>query len=638
MWAILAQFVFGCNVLLFRCVEMSVCLYSSNMSRSFQFVLQCLFAILLLPVSQAADFVMPAEENPPFRRDLLPIDEDSMIALSKDLSLLSQEISLEDAKGRRAAAQTLALALALDPANSDARSNLNAIAESKELPTPQPDLVIGAKARVWQSHAWLSTPEAGADGLLLADMVGDAAAALDPEHPVALALAKNPERGKWDEIVAPLTAFEEKAVVENTSDETPPLEDPDTDTTEEGMAEKSDPMAFLEKASLTTVVRVKEENVWVPKALPMVMSATHAEPANEEVARSPFQLEILGEGSSQGAIDQYVTAPVQKALEEHHGKLPTGSKVTILADAAHSYSVSGNGDSLTGPAFVLASAAISGREPGGLVIARFDGKQGLAAPEFFWRMLSELPMEKGTRLVVPKSSADYLLAVLAMENPDFFLQYEVLVASNLEELIEFSAAKPNEKNAAIYEKFAEIKKKAVGNPTGAYLANRFVRQKLDEIVAEAPHHFSAKALALQGAGERPRWLPEKVLAAEIWRIIEPVGLIATMEPLSAVSGTITRLEEFSEEARAKLSKLDRYAELRDRDLVTEGASLAVAVKSLSRAMRSSRSDDLSKRTIAIRSAHKAVLDANKKLLPKLSQLSGDPLPGELQDRVKERQR
>ncbi len=87
------------------------------------------------------------------------------------------------------------------------------------------------------------------------------------------------------------------------------------------------------------------------------------------------------------------------------------------------------------------------------------------------------------------------------------------------------------------------------------------------------------------------------------------------------------LETLYESMRADVDNLERYADSRDKDLVSEGRDLTTTVRTLARALRS-RADELGQRYQAITAAHAAMVAANNALLVKLSPLSGDPLPEE----------
>ena len=91
------------------------------------------FALLAFVAVVRAEFVPPAEGPVPFRRDKLPVDVDTMTALSRQVTVLAEAEAGETAEQRRAVAQMAALALALDPSNRQAR-DLVAAAEKGEKP------------------------------------------------------------------------------------------------------------------------------------------------------------------------------------------------------------------------------------------------------------------------------------------------------------------------------------------------------------------------------------------------------------------------------------------------------------------------------------------------------------------------
>ncbi len=582
------------------------------------FPLHCLrnglAAIVLTASAIAAPFVAPTEENPPFRRDLLPIDADSMAALSRDFDVLATSISLETPAARRSVAQALALALALDPGNTSARENLTTVSSGKPPAAPDTERLTLARSRVWQFFAWLSTPEAGAHGKLLADLMGDAACVLDTGNPLATTLGQSPEAGKWEGWVAPLSEFHEvkKAVVmKNTH--TDPFADIPPDIPKAG-----NPKILLEKAKLTTVLYDfdKASGLWILR--PTVISL-NASPENED---GTFQVKIPG---ASGNKNNNVTQ-ILEALEKHNGMLPKAGSVEILTGMSGRSSYRRSHSTITGPGFLLANAALTGQEPEATVLVSLDEKHQPILPEYFWKHLSELRKGNGGRLVLPNGAEEYLTALLTLEEPEFFLKYEVLIASSPAEFIELCAKKPSEKHAAIFAKFAEIKAKADGGSTGTYLANRFVRQRLEEISAEAPYHLSSRLLAIQGAGERPRALTRKVLAAEIWNAVDPIRELVVFDNRMADLSSIARMDLLYEKARTGVDNLDRYTDIRDRDLLEQGKALAATVRTFSRSLRSRSNDDAYKRYETIQAAHLALATANVALRKTLSELTGEALP------------
>ena len=591
-----------------------------NMTHLFRNLLSGLIFLALASAASAAPFVAPAEENPPFRRDLLPVDVDSMTRLSGDLTLLVRGNPLSSPAERRAAAQALALALALEPANAGARDMISQLVEAKALPAAKEDQLIYAKARLWQAHAWLDTPESGADGNLLGDLLGDAISVLNPTDPAAIILQKSPEKGKWDEWVAPLSAFESNPAPNNA---TPPPKKttpaPPAETTPVVPA-NAQPLVRLKAAKVSSVFSVfdKATRTWNLRPVSVEMKAS---PTGSGV----FAVEVASALSVQDAVTNSISQPIINAVSAYHSGLPADGLISITTNGGGRYSFSQNQTDMTGPGFILANSAITGSEPDATVIANLGANHALVAPKYFWRLISALADGNGGKLVVPAGTKDYFTAMLTLEKPEFFLKYEVLVASTPKEFMELCAKVPAEKNAAAFEKFQEIKAKSEGASLGTYLANRFVRQRLQEIVDAAPYHLSAKLLAMQGAAERPRVLPKKILAAEIWRAVTPIEplLDPTLQLEDVESGKI--IDAIYESTRADVDHLERYADLRDRDLVTEGRDLASTVRSLGRALRS-RTDDLGGRYQEVAAAHAAMVTANKALTAKLSQLSGDPLP------------
>ena len=572
----------------------------------------------------AAPFVAPFEENPPFRRDLLPIDTDSMTKLSGDLALLVRGIPLESAAERRAAAQSLALALALDPANSGARDTISHLGAGKDLPAAKPEQLIYSKARLWQAHAWLDTPESGADGKLLGNMLGDTVSVLDPTDPAAIALRKSPEQGKWDEWVAPLADFEENPVVKNGTEEsgTDPMEDAipgDPAVVEQA---PSEPAVRLQAGGVSSVFFVYDKTTrsWSLRPVTVEMKAS-------PVGSGTFKVKVASEPLVRVPITNSVSQPILKAVEAYHSGLPEDGLVSITINGGGRYPFSRNQTNMTGPGFILANSAITGVEPDATVIAALDQTNALVAPQFFWRLVSALADGNGGRLVVPAGTEEYFTAMLTMEKPEFFFKYEVLVASTPKEFMELCAKTPSEERAAAFAKFQEIKRKAEGGSLGTYLANRFVRQRLQEIVDAAPYHLSARLLALQGAGERPQLLARKVLAAEVWRAVAPIESLLALDFPIENAESVKFLETLYDSMRADVDNLERYADSRDKDLVSEGRDLTTTIRTLARALRG-RADDLGQRYQAITATHAAMVAANNALLVKLSQLSGDPLPEE----------
>lgn len=574
----------------------------------------------------ASNFVPPSEAMPPFRRDRLPIHTDAIISLSQMMTLLSQGVSMNEAPQRRAVAQALALALALDPANPNARDILSSIAESKR-PSDLDYKKLGhAKTQIWILNDWLSTAEAGHDGNLLANLLGDTAAAIDPEHPSSKKWINAGERGKWDGWVAPLASFQEhKAIIP------PPIANNEANKPD-GTPDKK---LFSElKSSSGTIGAVLYEYQAKPEShvLGPVNVSMQANPLSDaeedDVGGQKFNIRVNCHKSVSLEAFQKVSTPIIKALAKVHDvNASTLPKVEIVIGTgkAESYSIQHNGDDMTGPGFILANAALTGIAPDATFIANLDSDgEKLKVPIFFWKKLNTLIEGEGGRLVVPAAAEEYLTALFAMEKPEFFMKYEVLLASSPKEAIRLCAKKPDAELAATLAKFKEIKDKSTSAVLGSYLANAFVRRRLEEVSQTAPYHLSAKLLSMQGAGTRPRFIDKKILAALIIEAIDPVDKFSKMNIWDLDQKKVEAIDEAENEARKQLASIERYAVIRDRELI-KGAEDAIAnLRSMIRIIRDKRTL-LEKGNEVSRAYHK-FQGANGKMRLNLALLTGDPLP------------
>ncbi|MEP2776945.1 MAG: hypothetical protein ABJQ29_12180 [Luteolibacter sp.] len=586
-----------------------------------------ILSVFLILQAPAASFVAPEEGGCSLRIDRIPLDTDTMSDLSDGLATISQApVDGLPARHRRSSAQALALALALDPANDTARNALSAFTHDKPLAMPTPEKLIQAKALAWQLHGWLSTPEAGEDGRQLAGLIGDSLRFLDPEHPSAVALKNSPETGNWSGWVADLDSF--KSTRNNDTPEKPAKSDFDPfDGMEENTPKKEDEKPAsggaqiqLTEAAIKTYLYEKAEGSEKYSMQPVNVSMK-ARKTNE--GEEGFFVEIEA-NEEHDKIRDLVAKPIYEALKASLENKPAPGRIRLTA-GNKSYRYRSNTDNLTGPGFVLASAAMSGNAPVGTVIARLSDDGKLQAPIEFWNILRSMTEGKETgRLIIPASAEKYMTGLLTMEQKSFFLRYEVLLASSPAEMIALSSSKPSEKHAAAFAKFAEIRQKSEGISTGVYVANRFVLQRLEELSAEAPYHLSAKLLAMQGAGKRPRALTREILAAELLRVIEPVYPFTQYNMPDVKKETRSRMDDISKECRDAIDNLERITDIRDRDLLEAGRNMTTALRALSREL--GKSGDYWNRSNDIEKAKKELVSLNTALRTGLSKISGVPLP------------
>jgi hypothetical protein len=348
--------------------------------------------------------------------------------------------------------------------------------------------------------------------------------------------------------------------------------------------------------------------------------------------RSGLRIDIPCPEGSEHKVRENVTMPILDVLGELYGsRLPDG-KVCIITGSTGTYSFSRNGYDVTGPGLILANAAAAGTgiAPDATIIARLDADAKIALPDYFWRKVEALADGAGGRLIVPAAAEEYFTALLALEKPEFLFKYEVLIASSPAEAIALCAKLPDESHAAVFAKFKEIKDKSVTDPLGSYLANHFVRQRFAEITEAAPYHLSAKLLAVQGAGERPRVLASKILAAAVFEAIDGIQQYTDLNIYELNVGSAKSMEDTYGSVRAQLDGLDRFTDIRDRDLLSRGKGVAAALRSMYRVIGGR--GEMWEKHEEVAAAQKALTSANRELRAELSKLTGDLLPEDAEAR------
>jgi hypothetical protein len=562
----------------------------------------------------SGQFAAPNEGPVAFRRDRIPLDADAMAGLSRQLETLAHGLSAETPEDRRGAAQMLALALALDPSNIKARQLIEGYQNGTHTPNAAADQIERSRARLWQLIAWLETPEAGEQGQALAACLRDVIIISDPKHPKTAAIRTAGEQGKWAGWVPDLAAFKENRTVPDETfvadSNTPskPLETPEpVPSTTTGAAIQ------LTEAKVTTLLWKKSGNgdtaEWFLAPLPLLMSASISTPpppasnpdtgGNENnhaghAQPAPRFAVHLGGGAAHGIFDR-TNRMLEKLLASVHGELPRGGSISITSRDFENSLESKRKQSITAAAAVLADSAITGVEPDAIILGQIDETGAYKLPSSFWDQLQSLGKGNGQRLILPAEANAYLPSILALEKPEFFMEYEVILAADFKELVEFSAKTPQGKLATATAKFREIRQKAGTQDLRQYIANSFVRQRLATLAQESPYHVSAKMLLTQSSGTRPTIVSRSVLAAELRRAIAPVHWIHGIQEYQLQGTDLGEIGKAYEAGRTRVDALLRYAAKNDKILVENTQQMVIGVRNIERAARS-RGEDYIVRT------------------------------------------
>ena len=553
----------------------------------------------LMSASAAGKFALPAEGPVAFRRDRLPLDVDTMGKLSMQLVELAKAVGGTTPTERRGAAQMLALAIALDPGNARARRVLEDFESGKREVDGDAESLSKSRARIWQWIGWLESPEAGEDGHSLVACLKDVLAISDPYDPRVAELRVNGQAGAWKGWIPADSAYEEaKAVVPVPVDETPP-------------EPAVKPEKFLAKATVLTPLwkqpNKDDPEKWTLALSPLSMRAASATEGDD--AQAGFSV-VLGQPETNEQLTPLIP-PLLKLLASQHGRLPMGRTVRIDSPELEASLLSGKRHSISGSVAVLASSAISGREPEAIIIGTIGPNGVIKLPTDFWEQLRTVKDGTSGRLILPADAAVYLPSILAMENPKFFMDHEVVLAADFKELLELSAKTPGDAFGRISAQFNEIRGKMGTQPLGQYVANSYVRRRLAEISQAAPYHYSAKMLATQGAGNRPIYVIRPVVLSELRKAIEPLDWMVkhgyeAFEPaeLNAIGTTF-------ETCRGEIERLLHYTEKADREVVDQVQTMVALLRPIERAGRSRQNPDYL--STALDSAISAFLKSHKEV-------------------------
>jgi hypothetical protein len=525
----------------------------------------------------AADFAPPAMGPVAFRRDQMPLAGWTMAGLSRHLDAVARALPGETAAQRQAAARALAVAIALDPANEDPRKLLELYQNGPRTPDADAARLAESQARIWQLIAWLETAEAGPQGQALASCLQDVMAVADPGHPRSAALRQAGDKGAWAGWVPEIRAYE--------AGQTVPPPRTGSENPGKGTSGKSSPGPEipLPSARIQTVFHQQAGTGLsagrVFAASTLRMRAFRSRPDSEGGFSLAFGPESLADSlrDSRGAI--------KALLEKRHGPLP--DRMTVRIFGGENVRVPGEAGipDINAAVAVLASAAVTGREPAAIIIGTLDESGALKLPGRFWEQLHALASLKGGRVVLPAAAIDWLPALLVMDNPGFFMEHEVLLASDFQQLLDLGAQTPEGAVEDALAKFAEIVGKREGQELRAYVSNRFVRQRLEELAKAAPFHASAAMLLLQGSPERPRELSRRVLASELRRIIEPMAWVSRLDGLDADSKEAGGFNDIYKSCRLGVDDLERLAAKADRDLWEASREITAALWRLNRAVQ-----------------------------------------------------
>lgn len=517
-----------------------------------------------------ARFSPPADSPAAFRRDRLPLDPATLSGLSRQLVAIARSNPMQTPEQRRHTAKSLALAIALDPLNEEARNLVSRYRENQRPDAPQSAATPATIDALWKTIAWLESPPAGTHGHTLATLLIDVTAPMDPEHPRAR--SHDREAPAWSGWIPPLAAYQAPAAPQPPRPRVIPPAQPDAP------AKITAPP--LAEARVRTVV-------WRQSTPTVVTLRMHAS-LRPQTAENHEPLRI-GPLTGEGGLSP-LSRTITSLLASRNQSVPPSLSVRIDCPEYEAAFAGILPRRLSAAAALLATAAVTGTEPDALILGEVDANGRLSLPDDFWQSLVTLPANAGRKLVLPQNAAAWLPSLLALEKAQFFLDHEILLARDFDHLVALAAKQPPAQIAAATASFADIRQRGIGQNVRDYLANRFVRLRLEELASQAPWHASASMLALQSAGLRPVVIHRAVLAAELRTAIAPMAAVTAALHREFVNIALTAQETAAlggihDQCREKIDRLEKVTARTDQDLFQAARALAASLRALDRTAR-----------------------------------------------------
>jgi len=521
-------------------------------------------AIALSPCASAGGpFAGPKEGPPSFRRDRIPLEVADMRRLSDSLATMSTVIKDERAEDRRLAAQCIALSLALEPGNRDARRLLSAWEDGRYRTNENFDDARKALKFAAGLIDWLESDTAGRDAKKLADCLRDVVSRVGARDTEFSQLGGEQLIGYWNDFVPALSAYEKL------SEPVDPSPVPDPNPTPLPDPSKKDFKLAFERAEITIpmwyrAIKPEEGQEWVLKPGRMFVTAGYDPGRKNE----PFSMQVGGDMYNEQMRN--LTNSISGVLHQAMGGLPGGLRVAISSEALEEALRSGQPQSISAAAVVLAGSVVRGLPPNSdtIVVGKVDQNGNYLPSSDMWEKLKAFGNGKGQRLVVPAKSRQYFEAMLTMDQIKYFLDYEVVVASNVQELLNATAAQPEGALGEATLQFAEIQKVAPNTNVRGFIANSHVRKRLQEVVKACPQHLSGELLLMQANSSRPFNISREVLCAEMKSILKPLEQVKAIPWDNAAERNFRRLDvaQIAKDCSAKVAALERYVGREERDL------------------------------------------------------------------------
>lgn len=529
-----------------------------------------LFLALITSVSAEPGFIPADESYPLLRRDLVPLDVDSIQELASQLAILADGPAPAEAEKLRDKAKALTLSQRLAPAGPRARAVTKALSSLESRPEPSREELESARKTALQAAQWLIDLPAETEGHRLGQLLLDVLAPILPGNPLIQRRDEKGEAARWRGVLANVSDFDGKPKIIPTR---PDMTDPTGAPTPPVIAQNYQAMALL-----TSVPMLCKD---IPQTSPIEPALIKTSLViTERKGKNPGVLKFQPK-------PDFELEPLHLALRnffETAGRpLPEFYNLSINTDSRRY--LASNRENIAAPIAMMLDGALTGRplRRNTYLFARLAADGTLNRPYMAWELLLHLAqtnVPRDTRLIVGAGLEEELQALLVIQKAGFFVDFEVIAAPTFEAARElfYEDGKPAEAVATAIAGYQEVREKAIlANSLGTFLGLTAVESRLVKARDASPLHLSANMLATQ-AVRRPAYLTEFMLAQELDRRLQPLAAFRYDENKT----TSREFKDLYKTTREAIQPLDKLAENKEKLLLKEALDLTQELNRIAR--------------------------------------------------------
>ncbi len=535
-----------------------------------RFTILGLLLALITTLSATPKFIPADDSYPLLRRDLVPLDVDSIQELASHLAIIGDGPTPAEAEKLRDKAKALTLSQRLAPTEPRARAVVEALSTLEPRPAPSKEETDTARKTTLQAAQWLIDLPADTEGHLLGQLLLDVLAPILPENPMTQRRDAPGEAARWRGVLANLSDFDGKPkIIAKKPDATSPTGEPAPPVVAQN---------FKTMALLTSIPMLCKD---IPQTSPV------------EPALIKTSLVITARKKESPGILRFQPKPdfdleplllaLRNFFETSERPLPEFYNLSINTDSRQY--VASNRENIAAPIAMMLDAALTGRplRRNTYLFARLAADGTLNRPYKAWELLLHLIQTKvprDARLIVGTGMEEELNALLVIQKAGFFVDFEVIAAPTFEAARElyYEDGKPNEAVASAIAGYQEVREKALlANSLGTFLSLTAVETRLVKAREASPLHLSATMLATQ-AVRRPAYLTKFMLAQELERRLQPLADFRYDENRTSAKD----FRDLYKTSRESIQPLEKLADRNDVLLLEEALEIVQELFSMAR--------------------------------------------------------